>query len=195
MACYCGLGLPFATPSEYPYPLFIGGNSGFTLAYSGDNDYRIGNFYDGPRRTASTANYTASCFKVRDRNGSWLEGGRYITPTSGATSKPNPTYTDSTMIWPWDYGSITNSGVATADSYRLFDYAFHAIPVSDAFLLPAIVYSNYLLDQVLMTLEGVYYTPSANLSTEDTIDVAGSTYLIINNTYRDNEVNAAFLLE
>ena len=51
-SCYCGLYLPFATPAEFPYPLIIGGNSCYYNAFSGDNDYRIGNFYDGPRASS-----------------------------------------------------------------------------------------------------------------------------------------------
>ena len=198
MACYAGFGLPFATPTEYPYPLFIGANSAYRDAFSGDNDYRIGNFYDGPGQTTSTSSsldaFRGACFHVRDRNGEWLRGGRYTTPSSGVTTRPTErTFANAVVVWPWDYGPATNTGVTT--SGRVFDWAMYATPEGTQPILPAIVYTGTPLSQIQMELPGVYYTPSGNLSTEDTITDGSDVYFVINNTYRDNEVNGIFKLE
>lgn len=191
MSMYCGLYLPFATPAEFPLPLFIGGNCAQFDGYASANDYRIGNFYDGPRAHSSNAAYSHSCFSIRARDGTWLSGGRYSTPTTTTTTRPSLNVT--TLMFPWDY----NSGEATVQGNNLFDHSLFTHPDGIATLMPAIPFHDTVdpMDYAFGELEGVFYTPTSVLTNEDTITVSGDTYFVIANTYRDNEVNVAFLLE
>ena len=196
-ACYCGLYLPFATPTEFPYPLIIAANANSRLTYASDNDYRIGNFYDGPSAfnitTDSQPDFNHSCFSIRDRNGVWIQGGRYRGLNNAATGRPNTIR--ETLIWPWDYGNASNIGVASTQ--RLFDHGLFTTndPILPNVVIPSIVYTVDGQSTCFGELEGVYYSPTGNKSTEDILTIGLDSYYCIHNTYRDNEVNAAFLLE
>lgn len=183
-SCYCGFYLPFGTPSEIPHPLIIAGNCAQYDGYANANDYRLGNFYDGPE-ASTTAGYTWSCFSIRHIDGSWTTGGRYNTPTTGSTSRPSTQY--NTLMWPWDY----EDDEADANRTNPFDHALFTNPNNSHTLLPAIPYSK-TNSMAYGELEGVYYSPTSIFVTEDTVTVGSDTYFIVANCYRGNEVNALF---
>lgn len=68
VAYYAGFILPYATPSEYPYPIFSGGNAnGFDRWSTTSGDDR--NFF-----TCGRAGYTSGSQALRHVDGMWLVG-------------------------------------------------------------------------------------------------------------------------
>jgi hypothetical protein len=194
-AAYCGLYLPFATPTEFPYPVMVAANAFEYNAYSGNNDYRIGNFYDGPLRysTSTSDNRAASCFWVRRIDGTHLPGGRYTGPIYSSTgSRPTTQHgTSGALIHPWDYDTGTTGG----SSYDQFDHGYYSSPTGLYPVLPGIIWTQKDPSMIFGELDGVFYTSTGNRTTESTLTVDGATYYGIHNTYRDNEVNVLFKLE
>lgn len=165
--CYCGFYLPYATPSEFPFPSFIGGNTAIFNAASTTSNYTIGNFYDGP----------VGCAQLRHRDGTWLSYGSYTGSVSGSRPAGIPT----NPIFPWD----GNGG----SEYLLVDS-----PGSNWPLFQAVLYSNDNDGNVYGELEGVYFVPSRNNFTNNIITIDSIDYVVIQNIYRSSEVNVAFRL-
>ena len=99
---YGGFILPYATPTEMPYPLFIGAvTENETYRYSRGN-YEMGSFYDPSSDTAFMRNF----------DGAWYETLNYI----GSSSKSR---SGTTTIWPYR-SNVTETLIRNRDtSYTL----------------------------------------------------------------------------
>jgi len=177
-AAYLGWYLPYATPSEFPYPMFNGGSTYIATKGYLETNYTVGNFYDGPRASA-----TSAVSQLRHRDGSWIPVAAY-TQSSVAT---RPGALDGECsIWPHDkvtaaqyeYGFIENVG----GSFSVF---------------PMILYSAINGGNVYGELDGVYFSPQGTVGKKfpDTITISGDDYLVVNNTSRTVEANCAILLK
>ncbi len=176
-ACYCGWYLPYATPSEFPYPMFNGGSTYDDGINYLTTNYKVGNFYDGPRGDVISA-----VGQLRHRDGSWLDVAAYDQTTSA--TRPNGVDT-SCFIWPHD---------DVAGSY--YEYDMIHSPGNYFAIFPFILYSELNGGNVYGELDGIYFSPLGTIGKKfpDTITQGGNTYLVVNNTYRTSEANAALLL-
>ena len=176
-ATYLGWYLPYATPNEFPYPMFNGGStSSPTVGYLNTN-YTVGNFYDGP-----VSSVTAAAAQLRNRDGSWLAFGTYTATTSA--TRPAVQGTAPNHIWP-------NNQAAVNYDLRLIQNVDNTFPV-----FPFILYSAENGGNTYGELDGVFFSPLGLIGKKfpDTITIASDTYVVINNANRTSEASSAFLL-
>ena len=170
-ACYAGFYLPYATPSEMPYPVCIGGNTTTGTNNSQVTNYTMGNFYDGP-----------GTLVVRHVDGTHISFASYGSSTSGT----RPGTAIASNVFPYDQ---TSSGA----NYLIIDNEEGA--GSDTWpLLSLILYTTTNQGNVYGELEGVFFVPSRNNFTNNVITINSVDYLVLQNTYRGTEVNVAFRL-
>lgn len=169
VACYCGFYLPYATPSEQPYPIIAGANTeGPTNLWSRTN-YTMGNFYDGP---AAGGN---ACGHIRHFDGSWRRVGNFNA--SNVASRPGSSNSQ----------CRSNLFFENRGDQFIIQASDNTYPV-----IPSTLYIN---GSIYGEYDGVYWTPSRDNATENTVTVGADTYLVIQNVYRTTEVNCAILLE
>lgn len=82
---YYGFMLPYATSSEMPYPMFIGGNSSAARRWSSDR-FDIGAFFDPPDDAAY----------VRHFDGHWLNVANYSKDFDYRSERSD------SNVWPWE---------------------------------------------------------------------------------------------
>lgn len=159
-SCYCGLILPYALPSEYPYPLFIGATSYLNSQLYTDTGQATTAFWK-PGYTTAVPN---SGKQLRLVSGYWLNF------TQNAPSNP-ASYRG--KIWPyWSRVSFTDPGIGDWTKNADGSYTNSGI----------ILYSDtYDTKDVFGELDGVYHIPGTDLNSEDTINVNGEVFLAIQN--------------
>jgi hypothetical protein len=190
-ALYAGFILPYATPSQYPYPLMIGGSNAMgspstdsRMRWSSTND-DCRNFYDPggvdsghSSITSVTTNY------LRFPDGSWYPFKNWYT--SG--SNPEASVGNGRNVWPWGPNSdhaTAYKGIVTAidGSYVLFPCIMH-------------VDGNNPSPNILGELHGVFAVTGFGNAAENTTTINGVTYLIVPNVFRaQKERWAAIALE
>jgi len=153
---YGGFILPYATPREYPYPIFIGATTGVqNFRFSKDN-YSVGGFYDPSIGAAY----------IRHFDGSWLNCGNYKDIAGNKTRSPGAAY-----IWPYRsgyHGGIINN---IDGSYTL---------------LPCVVLSRLNDGNVYGELDGVFACSGFANSAENTVTINSVTYVVIQTVNRTN---------
>lgn len=164
--------------------VYVTAYAGFILPYSTSAEmpyplYIAGNT-PSPRRWSDDSFGVGSFFdppsgsaSIRHFDGTWLSVENY---QSGVTYRSE---FGANIVWPWhsDY-QIGNN--------RNLEYA----------LLPGIVHSNYSGNNVYGELQGAYFCSGFANASENTITVAGKTYLVIQSTNRTSRRDyAALLLE
>jgi len=179
-ACYLGWYLPYATPTEFPYPMFNGGSTSEDINSYLLTNYKVGNFYDCPRHASTVTKATS---QIRHVDGSWLHVAAYNQTTSA--TRPNTDTSIECNMWPHDRN-------ATDYELKLIENPDGTFPI-----FPFILYSDENGGNVYGELDGIHFSPlgTAGKKFPDTITVGGDTYLVINNAYRTLEANAALLLK
>lgn len=155
-ALYGGFMLPFATPQEFPYPLFVGGEDDQVRAYTSTNS-NFSHFTDPILGGAL----------LRDVNGTWLIG-----------QQGNQSPTLSFSVWPWfvqarawlDVMQNMASGDFTVFPATVLGYHSSS---SDPF-------SSTLHGE----LDGVFAVTGFNNSVESLINIGGTNYLVVQNIFR-----------
>lgn len=164
---YGGLILPFATPSQWPYPMFVGGcssNSLVSRSTTSDND-RI--FCDPGRygvRVYLPDNqwwdfhnwYSSSGNRAQDTT-------RNIAPMDGGTTN---------KLWYYVVTSIGQTG--GEENYDLYPMTLHCS-------------SPYAA--VLGELDGVYAVTGFNNAPENVISISGVSYTIFQDMFRSANYN------
>lgn len=178
-ACYCGWYLPYATPSQFPYPMYIGGSTGLEDTPWNTTNYTVGNFYDGPVESAAK-----SCATLRHRDGTWLKSGSYNRTTSGTRPIVNTSVES--------YITMYDNAFPASDT---FDKATIPDPDGEYPLIAATMWSPENDGNVYGELDGIFWTPSRDNTAESIITVGGDSYLVVQNMYRSSEANMAILLE
>lgn len=162
---YAGFFLPYGSPTQYPYPLFVGANSTVDDKYSNTaaNVAQTG-FYAGVRNTAA-----------------------YMRPDSvwhpcNAVSADNGTFPWGTGyggVWPWIRSS--NGTLNNTSMYGLGN--LQTAPDGTYPMLPAILFGQAGVSKPAVylagELDGVYSTTGYAAAAGDTISAGGNTYLMI----------------
>lgn len=174
---YCGFYYPFGTPSEIPYPIFIGGTGCEETVELSDNNYLVGGFYDAPGGTTVPGKNGAY---VRHMDGSWFAVANY-TDTNTTVRSPET----ETCTWPYVYfDALETSGSGGRDIVSTEN------PDGSYTVLPIVLYSTKESGNVYGELEDVYYiTGQGPNVSEDTLTIGGDTYLIIQTAYRTGNLD------
>lgn len=169
VAMHAGFLLPYATPSEYPYPLMVAGNTNLPRRWS-EPTTGINNCFFNPGIEATF---------VRPVDGAWrsienIEAGGGDNTSSRAHIAPyylfreNPTQVDAPI---YGFGNLY-----PLSSLILYD-------VENA----GVVYGE---------IDGVYHVSGFSAASEDTIAISGTTHLITQSTFHTTQDQyAAFALE
>ncbi len=188
-ALYVGFILPYATPSQYPYPLMIGGSNAMgsttdaRLRWSSTND-DCRNFYDPGGVDSSMSSLTSvATLYLRFADGSWYPFKNWYTSSSPEVSVGN-----GRNIWPWgpssDHATAYKNIVTAIDgSYVLFPCIMHVDGANPS-------------PNILGEIHGVFAVTGFGNAAENTTTINGVTYLIIPNVFRTaKERWAAIALE
>lgn len=188
--CYLGFLLPYATPAQYPYPLFIGGTiTGNAQAdYSNylhrnfDNyDHRLfvdPGVYGGAGGSESTG-YSAA--RLRMPSGNWKSAhNRY----QGGSGSVNIARSAGTLgVYPWISNLFGSAYYAPPFmSYPGGSYAHLVAPQRDGqhLLLPAIL-TDFESSANCGELEGVKFVTGQGNSAENSITVGSETWTVFTN--------------
>lgn len=171
VSCYCGLILPFGTPNQYPYPLFIGGNlPNHSSAYSAANyswltDYNS-NYWSPraahPQHEQVTTDITQSVLYWLD--GSWID---FMNHRQGVFMTVEPTLNTYNMIAPVDRAWVRDN---IDGSYTLFP---HTLVTSKP---------SYSLTG---ELDGSYYVSGFSNGSENIVQSGGFDHLVVQNVSRN----------
>lgn len=179
VSSYCGFLLPYATPGEYPYPLYIGATSYLESQLYSDSGLVTSAFWK-MGQSKNDSSHATGCL-LRLPSGVWL---------AFTQDRVNPSETTKIgRIWPYfsTDGSAVDYGIGDLDLINTGEYS----------LLEVILYTKEYDDgNVYGSLEGVFHLPGSGISSEDTVTISLDTYLLIQNI-EDVSRNdfAALLLE
>lgn len=173
--CYMGFCLPYGLPTQFTYPLCIGGAAcpSTTAAYnrysSTDSSHRgFPNPYGGTNSpgaivqgTFDTTNYY-STLKI-------LQGTSWIS----MKSKSATTLYNDNNIWPYVSAEYASGGLYDIFSRKLRENIDGSYPV-----FPCVIMMNNPVNHIMGELQGVYAVPGyGGISAEDTFTVGGDTYI------------------
>lgn len=176
---HLGYILPFATSSQYPYPLMLSGSVQ-------DDTY---NFQQNNFGQSSLPDPCPNGCTFRWIDGTWIpvahftnNSGSRPTALGGANSNPY-------LFWPLrdntttDGAEISNVGSELA----LFTQYSAVSPIIsnsqiNAFPLYPVTLEN--ASQLIGVVDGMFVVPGQGLSAGDTITVSGTTYDVFHNTWR-----------
>lgn len=165
-AGYVGKFFPYATPSEYAYPVYVGGETN-------DAALRWSSVSESFRHFSDPGAYSAYMFFP---SGHWREIGNWYE-TSGEAQ-----WSINRAMWPY---SGTNIGGHTVNRLReLRDNIDGSYT-----LLPLIPHANSPEVGVYGELDGCYYVSGYNNAAENIITVDGVDHLVVQNIHRTQRYN------
>lgn len=179
---YIGFLSAFATPDDYPFPLYVGATMPDYSSYvSGDTNARLSSCADPGLNAAAVRLWDGTVVSVGNRPDSSTQN-QYLQTPNAAWVWPYHLGSNVRAIWPYDQGSDWYDYVGA----HLFDYV-RATEQSQLPIFPCVVthdpYGN------IGVLDGVFAIPSGGLLTPtQTITVDGNTYRIFPNRTRREPV-------
>jgi hypothetical protein len=190
-AFYAGLFLPYALPTEYPYPLFIGGTRGDVFAST------------PPSWRASTFDHTNFAHPASDGSGSGASTPQawFLDPQSTWTAVANnhaTGWTWPTSAWAWmgpaAYGYDNNyfsSDSMAGTRYGAQTMAAWKGPALDGsyVLDPLTIVQSAPASQNFGVLDGVYFVPGFNNAAGNIVTVGGVSHLVAQNCFRTDNGN------
>lgn len=156
---YAGFFLPYGTPSQYPYPLFIGANTSRGDNYqSSDLDIANSAFW---RNDGDFSSYSAA---ILQPSGGWVGTNRFDASYTG-------------RAWPWAMSLETRK--TSIGRYELASLT--QLPNGASPLLPAILYDCATTRpfSIWGELQGVFAIPGFGVAAGDTLTVGGKSHLVV----------------
>jgi hypothetical protein len=151
---YAGFILPYATPSEYPYPIFIGATTRVRSYRFSNDTYWMGGFYDP----------SFGCAYIRHFDGEWIMCANYTDIVGNKSRQAFDAY-----IWPYR-SEVNDKIINNVDgSYTL---------------LPCIVLTRINGGDVYGELDGVFACSGFSNSAENTVTHNGIVYDVIQTANR-----------
>lgn len=168
---YAGFFLPFATPLEYPYPLYIGACTG---RFDGAPylDTEVPTFQDDATRIRNAFDPGDRAAYVREPDGVWEQ----VFNHQDGSGNPNTNYDEHTGIgyytWPYFQGSA-NSSVESLSGLNIVNQELvpNTLP-----LIPIHIFGSDFNAGVLGILEGAFFAPGAQLSSGQQLTIGSTTY-------------------
>lgn len=180
-ALYGGLFLPYGDPTQYSYPLFIGGTAGANDLGGEPTDWRSVDaahttFHRSERVSAGSFPYGPSAMMLSP-SGDWLK----IAITDAQDQTVGTT--------PWMFGTNADFGIQKLSSTLHWGYTEFAARViqtyDDEFVLNPIGLVQFSpSDQAYGALEGLYQTPGRGNSAENIITADGVAHVAFPNVFR-----------
>jgi hypothetical protein len=168
--CYLGFLLPYGLPNQLPYPLVVGGTMPSNLTTT---DKRYSSTVFQHRAFVDPAG-GAGAGSLCLLHGSWVNFRNWISETQpqGSLSYNN--------VWPFCHSDYNYTGQDPNMKYKLIQQN-----IDDGRpLFPLIVAEGTPNKNFFGELQGCYAIPGFGLSVEDTITIAGKTYLVVQNVFR-----------
>ena len=173
---YAGFYLPYGLPSEIPFPMFIGANSGIEGKLYTETDVEISSFWRSGAILVAAGTDAGSYIRTND--GFWLGIGQFQSPEG-----------DIGRIWPWNVANNSSITVTSVNDYT-------ESPDGSYTVLPAIIYSrSYGTRDIYGELDGVFYAPGVNLNSEDTFTIGADTYTVFQSINRVDRFQFAAILQ
>ena len=168
-AClYGGFILPYGLPSEYPYPICVGGNGAANLRWSVSST-QIASFWNPRSASASTA--TSHMLKLRDTVGTER---RFFNQNSGSS--------ESTHSYTIPYARAGGSWISTGPDNQ---HDFRTSPDGKHVLQPVILTTSIAEAQnVWGEFDGVYHVSGFQNASENIIAYNGEDYLVVQSSNR-----------
>lgn len=190
IAGYFGLMLPYGTPGQYPYPLFIGGNlpncdngtiTHFQSKNYSWNDYQNTNYWMPAANYSNHEQYSVTLTDVTGCQIYWVDGTWY----------------------DFTNGYADGSGGGTPYSNHAFSYNY-VLPVNPYWSRENIDGSYELIPHTLAMgnpvralageLDGSYCISGFSNGSENTVTIGGDTYLVVQNVFRNGVSDFAAVL-
>jgi hypothetical protein len=175
---YAGFFLPYSAPTQYPYPMFIGGcahdaTDRETVASWRSTTESHAHFTRSTRNTLVNSNGHPANAWMLDPSGNWLDVG--ISSSSDALCGPG----------------FFGSGFGIASGFGTANYGYNtiinrAIPGygDEHALIPITLLQESPNDQTFGVLDGVYRVGGRGNAPENTIVAEGVTHVVGINTFR-----------
>lgn len=160
---YLGAYLPYATPSQYPYPMLCGGSSSFAN-YRWSSVERMHRAFFDPNQSSLAVYYP---------DGSWLLPANFDPQDSSRPDWPN--------VGPYN-GSDASQRDAITRIRDNIDGSYSTLPIRISTITPP---------AVLGELDGMYYVSGHNNASENIVQIDGVDHLVVQNTFRTERYNYA----
>lgn len=164
---YGGFFLPYALPSEFPYPVIAGANSIDNIRWS-DRSYKNSSFWN-PSFALRTDSTYGTCLTMRRTDGSIGYFFNY------AETVPS-TYQARGVTYPYAYGATYRSETGLLD--------FRTAPDGSYALQPIVLTSPTNGINVFGELDGVFHVSGFNNASENIISLEGVDYLVVQSAFR-----------
>ena len=170
LSCYCGFYLPYATPTELPYPIVImcGGEEEDSVYNEGTEE--VTGFFN-PKTVSGVTSIGSNSIRLRD--GTWI---RALNETGDSVYR-------AAKVWPNDDNSTPSYNIGTNDddSYTI---------------LPFVLYSNRDEGDILGELDGVFWISGRDNLAENDLTISGDSYVCHQSANQSNiDEFAAFKIE
>lgn len=170
-SAYVGLIIPYASPAEYAYPLFIGAMASNPARRFSDTSNVFSAFWNPTSDSSNTPG-------VDNHSGTWLRNPGGIWFTVGSNSVGGGGFgpaTQNLAIWP--YSHFENIGqVLGGTDYSLLPLVLHTGGSAGSPL--DLSRANY------GELDSVYFVSGFSNASENTVTISGVTYIVVQNGFR-----------
>ena len=173
---YMGFLMPYGLPNQYPYPLVIGGTC---RAYNAD-EKRWSTIEAEHRGWPDPFRAADGSTLMIMHNATWLGCGNW----SGNTELDFSSYRN---VWPFMHTDYYDTS-PLSDKYNPNSFwRYLQMNIDGTYpLLPLIVCGDMPNDNFYGELQGAFAVPGLDLNTEDTITINGDTYVVFQNTFRND---------
>lgn len=172
MSAYAGFLLPFALPSEYPFPLYIGA-SYYDLKLPSHNDVN----------NRMIADPGAGCAKVRTRAGNVRNVYNHF-----GTTVANLNFSTGlrAFVWPHTTGTVDDDEIQTdVDDWGGSGIGQMKLNASSEGPLMQCHVVDLADQELLGALDGVYALTGLGRSAEQILTAAGKSYIMFQNIFRN----------
>lgn len=158
LSIYAGFFLPFATPTEYPFPLYVGSSAAVKVIYTAASS-AIRSFAD-PGEGAAW---------LREPGGAWVEVSNHGDDTTSDDDFEAHALTGY-YLWPYWNGTGTLDTMANETLARLEFRPAPGAP-SSRFLLPLHLFGTAIDAGVIGVLEGAFWTFGFGAGSEQSFNI------------------------
>lgn len=186
---YLGFFLPYATPSQYPYPLAVGGsligpntsdNRTSNWLYSNTNQNHGVFCMPGNNTTPSDPQEFCGNLIIREPGGEWMPFGNFSGTNPITFSISNDTV---------NTGSSSRSVLPHATWNITSKYPWREAVAGGYVLEPAVMVQATPSRQVYGELDGVYHISGFGVAPEDTLTYDSVDHIILQNAFRSSDLD------
>lgn len=183
-SCYAGFFLPYATPTEYPYPMFIGGTSG---PDSGDPQSPRSWREDLDGHSAfpwpfcdvgiNISDFVASGAYSLSPDGTWMDYSNFNEPREGCIGNS----------YRGNYIPVTLNSILNDDYYlssAVLERGWTDLYGGGKYLMPIHLFESSPGRQTFGILQGAFRCQTEFMGSEDVVTISGSNFMVVQNVFR-----------